>query len=153
MQCILMHSGISGPRLAMDINKLENIQRRSARFVKGDYRTTSSVTQMLQELGWQDLQSRRRNLRLALLYILDFQFMWIWPLRRVGSVVFVFCTKFGSNIYYSRWDRRTFASDIYLMTSRELTSGFDFWSRGHHVVCRAVLPSTASPGGGWGSGL
>jgi len=50
------------------INKLDNIQRRSARFVKGDYRTTSSVTQMLQELGWQDLQSRRRDLRLALLY-------------------------------------------------------------------------------------
>ena len=56
------------PHLAKDINKLENIQRRSARFVKGDYRTTSSVTQMLQELGWQDLQSRRRDLRLALLY-------------------------------------------------------------------------------------
>ena len=31
------------------------------RFVKGDYRTTSSVTQMLQELGWQDLQRRRRD--------------------------------------------------------------------------------------------
>ena len=56
------------PHLAKDINKLENIQRRSARFVKGDYRTTSSVTQMLQELDWQDLQSRRRDLRLALLY-------------------------------------------------------------------------------------
>ena len=42
------------PHLAKDINKLENIQRRSARFVKGDYRTTSSVTQMLPELGWQD---------------------------------------------------------------------------------------------------
>jgi len=45
------------PHLAKDINKLENIQRRSARFVKGHYRTTSSVTQM-----WQDLQSRRRDL-------------------------------------------------------------------------------------------
>ena len=56
------------PHLAKDINKLENIQRRSARFVKGDYRTTSRVTQMLKELGWQDLQSRRRDLRLALLY-------------------------------------------------------------------------------------
>ena len=29
------------------------------------------------------------------------------------------------------WDRRTYASDVHLMTSRELTSGFDFWSRGH----------------------
>jgi len=56
------------PHLAKDMNKLENIQRRSARFVKGDYHTTTSVTQMLQELGWQDLQSRRRDLRLAVLY-------------------------------------------------------------------------------------
>jgi len=63
--------------------------------------------------------------------ILDIQFMWIRPFRRVGSVVFVFCTKFGSNICYSHWDRRTYASDLHLMTSRELTSGFDFWSRGH----------------------
>jgi len=54
------------PHLAKNINKLENIQR-SARFVKSDYRTTSSV-QMLQELGWQDLQSRHTDLRLALLY-------------------------------------------------------------------------------------
>jgi len=47
---------------------LEKIQRRSARFVKGDHRTTSSVTQMLHDLGWRDLSDRRRDLRLALLY-------------------------------------------------------------------------------------
>ena len=53
------------------------------------------------------------------------------------SMVFVFCTKFGSNIYYSHWNRRTYVSDIHLMTSRELTSGFDFWSRGH--LCMALM--------------
>jgi len=63
--------------------------------------------------------------------ILDFQIMWIWPFRRVDSVAFVFCTNFGSNICYSHWDRRIYASDFHLMTSRELTSGFDFWSSGH----------------------
>jgi len=72
--------------------------------------------------------------------ILDFQFMWIWPVRRVDSVVFVFCTKFGSNICYSRWDRRTYASDIHLMTSHELTSGFDFWSRGYLRMAVVHLP-------------
>ena len=46
-------------------------------------------------------------------------------------MVFVLCAKFGSNICYSDQDQRTYASDIHLMTSRELTSGFDFWSRGH----------------------
>jgi len=61
----------------------------------------------------------------------DCQVMWIWPFWRVYSVVFVLCTKFGSNICYTHWDRRTYPSDLHLMTSRELTSSFDFWSRGH----------------------
>jgi len=69
--------------------------------------------------------------KMAAAAILDFQVMWIWPFRRVDSMVFVLCTKFGSNICCSHWDRRTCASDVHLMTSRELTSGFDFWSRGH----------------------
>jgi len=73
------------PHLAKDINKLENIQRRSARFVKGDYHTTSSVTQMLQELGWQDLQSRRRDLRLAVLYKVVMGHVGIQP-EHVGLV-------------------------------------------------------------------
>ena len=51
--------------------------------------------------------------------------------RRVESVVLELCTKFGSNICYSHWDRRTYAPDVHLMTSRELTSDFDFRSRGH----------------------
>jgi len=72
------------PHLAKDINKLENIQR-SARFVKDDYRTTSSVTQMLQELGWQDLQSHRRDLRLALLYKVVMGHVGIQP-EHVGLV-------------------------------------------------------------------
>ena len=38
------------------------------RFVKGDYRTTSSVSQMLDYLGWRDLKDCRQDLRLALLY-------------------------------------------------------------------------------------
>ena len=63
--------------------------------------------------------------------------MWIWPFRRVDNVVFVFCTKFVWNICYSHWDRRTYASDIHLVTSRELTFGFDFWSRGY--LCVAVM--------------
>jgi len=78
--------------------------------------------------------------KMAAAAILDFQLMWIWPFRRVGSVVFVFCTKFGSNICYSHWDRRTYASDLHLMTSRELTSGFNFWSRGHLCVALVRLP-------------
>ena len=46
-------------------------------------------------------------------------------------MVFVLCAKFGLNTCYGHRDPRTYASDIHLKTSRELTSGFDFWSRGH----------------------
>ena len=38
------------------------------RFVKRDYRTTSSASQMLHDLGWRDLKDCRRGLTLALLY-------------------------------------------------------------------------------------
>ena len=37
--------------MAKDCDLLEKLQRCSARFVKGDYRTTSSVSQMLHDLG------------------------------------------------------------------------------------------------------
>ena len=56
------------PHLARDCDLLEKIQRRLARFVKGDYRTTSSVTQMLHDLSCRDLSDRWLDLRLALLY-------------------------------------------------------------------------------------
>ena len=36
--------------------------------------------------------------------------------------------------------RHTYASDLNLMTSRELTSGFDFWSRDHLRVAFVHLP-------------
>jgi len=72
--------------------------------------------------------------------ILDFQVMLNWPFRRVDSVVFVFCTKFGSTICYSHWDKRTYPWEIHLLTSRKLTSSFDFWSRGHLRMAVMQLP-------------
>ena len=50
----------SGTRIPMgNINKLEIFQRRAARFVKGGYNRTSSVTSMLADLNWNTLQERR----------------------------------------------------------------------------------------------
>jgi hypothetical protein len=45
-----------------DTNKTEMIQRRATRFVLGDYRTTSSVTSILNSLQWDTLQHRRQDL-------------------------------------------------------------------------------------------
>ena len=65
--------------------------------------------------------------------ILDFQVMYskFGKFCHVNSVVLELYIKFGSNICDSHWDQHTYAPDIHLMTSRELTSNLDFWSAGH----------------------
>ena len=47
------------PYKQSSINKLEGVQRRAARFITGDYNTTSSVLEMISNLGWETLQERR----------------------------------------------------------------------------------------------
>ena len=51
-----------------DIDKLNKIQRAAARFVTNNYQRKSSVTALVQDLGWTDLQTRRKNFRLTSLY-------------------------------------------------------------------------------------
>ena len=56
------------PHFEKDVSQIENVQRRAARLVKGDFRRQSSVTSMMKELGWKPLQARRRESRLTLLF-------------------------------------------------------------------------------------
>ena len=56
------------PHLISDRNTLEKVQRRAARYVKGIYTYNASVTQMLNELQWESLESRREQFRLVMLY-------------------------------------------------------------------------------------
>ena len=46
------------PHHTSDTNKLEQVQRRTARFVCNNYSPYSSITQMLSDLGWQQLKDR-----------------------------------------------------------------------------------------------
>ena len=57
-------------QLEKDICNLEKIQRKAARFIKNDYRTTTpgSVTNMLIELDLPTLKERRRHKRLGFLF-------------------------------------------------------------------------------------
>ena len=50
------------------IRKIEMVQRRAARWVLSDYRLQSSVTAMIDELGWVTLEQRCRRNRLIQLY-------------------------------------------------------------------------------------
>ena len=56
------------PYTQTEISQLEAVQRRAARFVKGDYRQTSSTSQMLKDLGWPTLQQRRSDTKLLMVY-------------------------------------------------------------------------------------
>ena len=48
------------PYTQKDITCVESVQRRAARFVCNDYCRSSSVNTMLSNLGWQDLETRRK---------------------------------------------------------------------------------------------
>ena len=48
--------------------QIEMVQRRAARFVTSRYRNTSSVTNMLDYLGWESHETRRSKLQLIVLY-------------------------------------------------------------------------------------
>ena len=48
------------PYIQKDIICVESVQRRAARFVCNDYCRSSSVSTMLSNLGWQDLETRRK---------------------------------------------------------------------------------------------
>ena len=61
-------STVWSPHTDLDINKLESVQRRAARWVTRDYQYTSSVSSMLQDLNWRTLDQRRIDSRLVLLY-------------------------------------------------------------------------------------
>ena len=56
------------PYLQRDINSLERVKRKAARSCTNGYHQNASVTVMIQELGWQTLEQRRKFFRLALLY-------------------------------------------------------------------------------------
>ena len=56
------------PYTDKDIRKIEMVQRRAARYVTNRHHNTSSVTEMINELGWETLECRRQKIQLTLLY-------------------------------------------------------------------------------------
>ena len=56
------------PYTEQNQDKLEMVQRRTARYVFNDYCRLSHVTPMLQQLGWRSLMQRRADIRLVFFY-------------------------------------------------------------------------------------
>ena len=61
-------STIWSPYTKRNIQAIESVQRRSARFVLNRYSSFDSVSNMLTDLGWNLLSDRRNKLRVLLLF-------------------------------------------------------------------------------------
>jgi len=61
-------STVWDPHTKSNIKALEMVQRRAARFVSGKYCRQASVGAMLQSLGWETLQERRRQAKAVMIY-------------------------------------------------------------------------------------
>jgi len=56
------------PYTSRDSQQLAKVQRRAVRFVRRDYRYTTSASQLITKLGRQSLSEHRKNSRPTLLY-------------------------------------------------------------------------------------
>ena len=56
------------PCTVSSVDSIEIVQRRAARRAMQDYKPTSTITAMLEELDWPSLQSKRKKARQGTLY-------------------------------------------------------------------------------------
>ena len=61
-------STVWDPYTKQNIDKIEMLQRRAARFVVGNYSYHASPTAMMKELGWQALAERRAKAKAVMMY-------------------------------------------------------------------------------------
>ena len=59
------------PYFAEDINLIEFVKRRAARYITGRQNDTSSVNDMIDKLHWRNLADRRVDARLTMLYKIE----------------------------------------------------------------------------------
>ena len=67
------------PHTAQNCNKLQQVQRRAARFACCKYERTASVTSMMNDLKWESLETRRNSQRLTMFYRMQHNIVSITP--------------------------------------------------------------------------
>jgi hypothetical protein len=70
-------SSVWDPHTKKDSDQIEKIQRRAARFALSRYHNTSSVTDMLKSLNWEQLQQRRAKARVTMMYKITYNLVAI----------------------------------------------------------------------------
>ena len=61
-------SSVWDPHTRSNIDRIEMVQRRAARWTLGEYARQTSVSALLDRLGWRSLEQRRADARLCLFY-------------------------------------------------------------------------------------
>jgi hypothetical protein len=106
------------PHTRRNIDKIEMVQRRGARYATGIYNRTSSVSAMLNELDWPSLESRRLQSRLAMLYRIRFNLVdidWREHLTESSSIT----RGHGSRFMVPFGRTQVYASSFFPRTSRD----------------------------------
>ena len=65
-------STVWSPYTKKNIDQIETMQKRAARWVKNRYSSYDSVSAMLGNLGWRFLENRRYDSRLAMFYKIQY---------------------------------------------------------------------------------
>ena len=101
----------------------------AARFVVGDYRFTSSPSQMMEDLGWHSLQSRRNNVKLVMMYRITY------GLVDIPAACFLHPATLNTRGHCLRYLLRTVVYSFF-------PSGICLWNSLLEVLVRGKLPAT-----------
>jgi len=115
------------PQIKKQKCALEMVQRRAARWVTNRHHNTSSVTEMLERLGWRSLEHRRAISRLCMLYQI-----------RDGSIAIPHDPYLLPHLHAPRSSRQTHAHTLATYQCR--TNYFKFSYFPHTIVTWNALP-------------
>ena len=102
-----------------NIRKLEMVQRRSARMVCSDYRRTSSVSSMSQQLQWPTLQERRAQAKVTMMYRIVYQLVDVpttypIPISSIRGHGLNYLVPYARNHFYQRSWYWMFLTALYI---------------------------------------
>ena len=119
------------PHTQSSTDAVEMLQRKAARFVCNDFARLSSVTSMLEHLGWDTLEQRRNQLTLLILYKIINQLVEVPHHHILASAPAL--TRSSSSKYihlYSRIDPHKFS--IFLRATYQT---LEFLIKSHNTFC------------------
>ena len=124
-------SPVWDPHSSNNIDKLEAVQRRAARFAVRDYKRTSSTTEMMAKLQWPILQQRRQDAKLVMMYRISYDLVDIPAAQYLHPMTSM--TRDHSARYMIPYCR----TDIYRHSF--FPSGIRLWN--HLPECAVTIPT------------